>query len=66
MEDIGVGKLLLILLIILVLFGGGKLPEIGRSLGQAIREFKNAMRDSDPREASKSEKQDDGAKDPKA
>ncbi|MGH7442253.1 MAG: Sec-independent protein translocase subunit TatA/TatB [bacterium] len=48
MPDIGFPELLVILVIALVLFGGGKLPEVGRSLGQAIREFKNAMRDADP------------------
>jgi sec-independent protein translocase protein TatA len=48
MGDIGFPELLVILVIALVLFGGGKLPEVGRSLGQAIREFKNAMRDADP------------------
>ncbi len=46
--DLGVPELLIILVIALVLFGGGKLPEVGKSLGQAIREFKNAMRDADP------------------
>jgi sec-independent protein translocase protein TatA len=35
--------LLLILLIVLVIFGPKKLPEIGKSLGQAIRGFKEAM-----------------------
>ena len=71
MEDIGIGKLLLILVIALVLFGGGKLPEVGRSLGQAIREFKNAMRDVDPAKEAKPEakveaKVEDGNKDQKA
>ncbi len=35
--------LLVILLIVLVIFGPGKLPELGSSLGKAIRGFKNAM-----------------------
>ncbi len=35
--------LLLILFIVLVVFGPGKLPEIGSSLGKAIREFKKAV-----------------------
>ncbi|HTB22777.1 MAG TPA: twin-arginine translocase TatA/TatE family subunit [bacterium] len=48
MGDIGFPELMVILVIALVLFGGGKLPEVGRSLGSAIREFKNAMRDVDP------------------
>ena len=45
MGDIGFPELVVILVIALVLFGGGKLPEVGRSLGTAIREFKNGMRD---------------------
>jgi len=36
---------LVILLLVLVLFGGKKLPELGKGLGQAIRGFKEGMRD---------------------
>jgi TatA/E family protein of Tat protein translocase len=43
--DIGFPELMLILAIALVLFGGSKLPEVGKALGQAIREFKGAMRE---------------------
>lgn len=39
---LGSGELLVILLLVLVLFGGKKLPELARSLGQGIREFKRA------------------------
>jgi sec-independent protein translocase protein TatA len=35
--------LLVILIIVLVIFGPGKLPEVGNSLGKAIRGFKKAM-----------------------
>ncbi len=38
----GMGELIIILLIVLVLFGAAKLPEIGRALGKAIKEFKKA------------------------
>jgi sec-independent protein translocase protein TatA len=38
----------LVLLIVLVLFGGRKLPELMRGLGQGIREFKDGMRDPAP------------------
>ena len=38
----GTGELLLILLIILLLFGAKKLPEIARSIGKALKEFKKA------------------------
>ena len=37
--------LILILLIVLVVFGPGKLPELGAGLGKSIREFKKAMKE---------------------
>jgi sec-independent protein translocase protein TatA len=37
--------LILILLIVLIIFGPGKLPELGEGLGKSIREFKKAMKD---------------------
>lgn len=43
MLGLGTQELVLILLIILLLFGGSKLPELARSLGLAVREFKKAM-----------------------
>jgi sec-independent protein translocase protein TatA len=46
--------LLLILLICMVLFGGKKLPELGKGLGEAIRGFKSAMRDGDTPENDRS------------
>jgi sec-independent protein translocase protein TatA len=44
-------ELLVVLLIVLVLFGGSKLPQLARSLGQAQREFTHARRDDEPHEA---------------
>ncbi len=35
--------LIVILMIVLIIFGPGKLPELGKGLGKSIREFKNAM-----------------------
>lgn len=46
MFGIGLSELLVILLICLLLFGASRLPEIGKSLGDGIREFKKAMKDS--------------------
>ena len=45
----GMGELLIILVIVLVVFGPKKLPEIGKSLGEAIRQFKGAT-ESDKKE----------------
>ena len=42
MFGIGVPELILILVIGLVVFGPGKLPEVGRAVGKSIREFKKA------------------------
>jgi sec-independent protein translocase protein TatA len=39
--------LLLILFIVLIIFGPGKLPQIGAGLGKSIREFKKALSDAD-------------------
>ena len=41
----GMGELLIILLIVLVLFGGSRIPKIARALGEGIREFKKASKD---------------------
>jgi sec-independent protein translocase protein TatA len=45
------GELLIVLLIILVLFGGAKLPSLAKGLGQSIREFKKASKDEDEKPA---------------
>jgi len=45
MDALSPMHLLIILLIVLVLFGGRKLPELMRGLGTGIREFKEGMRD---------------------
>ncbi|MDR2861015.1 MAG: twin-arginine translocase TatA/TatE family subunit [Syntrophobacterales bacterium] len=47
MFGIGVQELVIILVIILIIFGAGKLPEIGSALGKGIRNFKKSTRDSD-------------------
>jgi sec-independent protein translocase protein TatA len=39
--------LLIILVIVLVIFGPGKLPDLGNSLGKAIRDFKKAVNESE-------------------
>ena len=45
MFGIGMPELIIILVIILIIFGAGKLPEIGAGMGKAIKSFKQATSD---------------------
>jgi sec-independent protein translocase protein TatA len=51
MPNLGGGELLIVLVIILVLFGGAKLPQLARSLGQAKKEFSSGMSEDDEKPA---------------
>lgn len=42
--SLGVPELLLILFIVIIIFGAGKLPVLGRGLGEGIKNFRNALR----------------------
>ncbi len=42
---LGTTEIVIICIMVLVLFGGKKLPELARGLGNGLREFKNASRD---------------------
>jgi sec-independent protein translocase protein TatA len=44
---LGVWELIIILVIILIIFGAGKLPEIGSSLGKGIKSFRKAIKEPD-------------------
>lgn len=54
MFGIGMPELVVILFIVLLVFGAGKLPEAGRSLGQSIRNFKQAADEKEHLEPPKS------------
>jgi sec-independent protein translocase protein TatA len=45
MFGIGMPELLVILVIIIIIFGAGKLPEIGGAIGKGIKNFKKATRE---------------------
>ncbi len=47
MFGLGVPELVLILIIGLVIFGPGRLPDIGKALGKSIKEFKSANNEKD-------------------
>ncbi len=47
MGSIGMPELLLIALVVIIVFGGGKLPQLGRGLGEGIRNFRDAMREGE-------------------
>ena len=47
MGDIGFSEILLILLVVVLLFGGRKIPELMKGLGQGMKEFKKASRMDD-------------------
>ena len=52
-QNLGPLQLVLIVLVILVLFGVGKLPQVGKGVGQAINEFKAALSKSDKEDEKK-------------
>lgn len=62
MPNIGPGELILILVIVLVIFGPGKLPDIGNAIGRGVREFRKASTDledsirGEPKKPSESER----------
>jgi sec-independent protein translocase protein TatA len=42
--SLGTGELLVILLIVIIIFGVNKIPQLGKGLGEGIRNFKSALR----------------------
>jgi len=46
MGGLGVSELVIILIIVVVIFGASRLPQLGKGLGQGIRNFKDSMRAS--------------------
>ncbi len=45
LKSIGLPELLVILVVAVLLFGGKKLPELAKGLGEGIKNFKNAVKD---------------------
>jgi len=47
MFGLGTQELLIILVLVMIVFGAGKLPQVGSSLGKGLRNFKKGMNDTD-------------------
>lgn len=54
MFGLGTQELIIILVLVLVIFGAGKLPQVGGALGKSLRNFKEGIKDDE--EAQKEEK----------
>lgn len=50
---LGLPELLIVLVIVLVIFGAGKLPEIGGAMGKAIRSFRKGASEEDEKPSAK-------------
>jgi sec-independent protein translocase protein TatA len=50
MPSIGAPEMIFILVIVLLIFGAGRLPEVGRSMGKAITEFKQGLSGSEDKQ----------------
>ena len=51
MFGLGTPEMMIVLVIVLVLFGGAKLPQMMKGMGEGLREFKKAARDDDEAES---------------
>lgn len=49
MPSIGMWEIIIILIIVLILFGPKKIPELARSIGKAIREYRSSMAGEEPK-----------------
>ncbi len=58
MFGLGMPELLVIMVIVLIIFGAGKLPQIGGAIGQSIKNFKKSVRDDDDEVTPESKKID--------
>ena len=62
MPRLGMGELIVILLIVILLFGSSKLPQLGKGLGEGIRSFKKSFQGEDEEKPTSSAGNDAGRK----
>jgi sec-independent protein translocase protein TatA len=60
MFGLGMPELIVILVIVLVIFGANRLPQLGEGLGKAIKGFKKGISDSTPSESIKESEKKEG------
>jgi sec-independent protein translocase protein TatA len=58
MFGLGMGELVIILVVVLLLFGAKKVPQLGEGLGKAIKGFKQGIKEEDDKEKIESSKQE--------
>ena len=56
MGNFGVGEWIIVLLVILVLFGAKKIPDLAKGIGKGIKDFKNALKDDEEEKNSDKDK----------
>jgi sec-independent protein translocase protein TatA len=59
MGNFGVGEWIVVLLVILVLFGAKKIPDLAKGIGKGIKDFKNALKDDEEEKNSDKDKKID-------
>ncbi|CCQ91162.1 putative sec-independent protein translocase protein [Nitrospina gracilis 3/211] len=64
MMGIGFPELMIILVIIMIIFGAGKLPEIGSAFGRSIKNFKTSMKEAEELESGEQAQQEGEAQQP--
>ena len=60
MGSLGTTEILIILVIVIILFGARRIPDLAKGLGEGIRNFKSGMRGDEARELEERKRQDEG------